>query len=117
HPHPAYLHRRPGTARVPVERARRVQPRLVGALQAQTRAHTVGVLEAEDHLDDLPHVVAGETLPVLPCLRVTVLANYLLPLRRNKTAQGLDRHAQAWQDWQRFAGWLGGCPPPRTRCR
>src|SRR5690606_30300295 len=35
--------------------------------------------------------------------QLAVLANYLLPLRRNKTAQGLDRHAQAWQDWQRFA--------------
>lgn len=35
--------------------------------------------------------------------QLAVLANYLFPLRRDTTAQGLGRREQAWRDWKRFA--------------
>lgn len=35
--------------------------------------------------------------------QLAVLANYLFPLRRDTTAQGLVRREQAWRDWKRFA--------------
>lgn len=35
--------------------------------------------------------------------QLAVLANYLLPLRRNTTAKGLDQQTRDLQEWQRFA--------------